>query len=173
MPRRRTVDEESELGAASDDEAPAVQPAAEPPAAEPPAEEPPAAEPAALPAVQSGDSTMVRGRYDPRAIARKMNAIVEDLNEEGKLDDQQYLALQNCARDVFNFPMPQRQVVHVGDAGLQELLAQITQRQEERDRDAAIRAVEQQQRAEERAQRDQERAQREQERSEYCVRMMY
>ena len=149
------LDEESELGSDSD---------GEPPAAD---DEAPAVEPAALPAVQAGDSTMVRGRYDPRAIARKMNAIVEDLNEAGKLSDQQYLALQNCARDVFNFPMATSRAPYtlaVND-DLRALLAQIDARTEERERAAAIRAVEQQQRDEERAQREREREQRSRERT--------
>jgi len=120
-----------------------------------------------LPDVQAGDSTMRRPRYDPHAIARKMNAIVEDLNEEGKLNDQQYLALQNCARDVFNFPMASARAPPVEGIGddLRVLLAHLNESSEERGRQEALRAVERAQREEQRVQREAEREQRSRERT--------
>ena len=111
--------------------------------------------PIPLPAPQPGDGTARRPRYDPKAIARKMNAIVEDLNEEGKLNDQQYVALQNCARDVFNFPIQNRDtsaaLPGIGDS-LRVILSQFSQDHEERERAEAIRLVATAERAQERAQ---------------------
>ena len=109
---------------------------------------PPTDQPAELPPVQAGDSTARRRRYDPRAIARTINGIVEDLNEEGKLDNQQYVALQNCARDVFNFPMPGQDMENEAQNTVERALAMLDQSRrmmdaahEERERERAVRAV--------------------------------
>ena len=50
----------------------------------------------------SYDRATGRTSVDTKAMARDLNAIVEELNEQGKLDSRQYVILQNIARDVHN-----------------------------------------------------------------------
>ena len=43
-------------------------------------------------------------RRSPEALAKELNETVEDMQEQDKLSDLQYLTLQNIARDVFRLP---------------------------------------------------------------------
>ena len=53
-------------------------------------------------------------RADPKAMAKELNQLVEHLNDDNKLNDDQYLRLQNISRDVFALPTITQVVASLG-----------------------------------------------------------